>query len=208
MLDRYTHAWTQAPLLYAVKRLPRAVTPDHLTLAGFIIGIVTLPMLAVQWYIPGLFMILLNRIFDGLDGALARIGNPTDAGGFLDITLDFVFYSAVIFGFALADPARNALAAAFLIFSFVCSGTSFLSFALMADRHNIEKIQFASKSLYYMGGLTEGTETIVLLVAICLFPAYFPVMAWGFGSLCLITAITRIYGGYGMLLGKEKGKNL
>ncbi|WP_435891264.1 CDP-alcohol phosphatidyltransferase family protein, partial [Klebsiella pneumoniae] len=41
-------------------------------------------------------------LLDGLDGALARRRGLTDAGGFLDIALDFLFYALVPFGFILA----------------------------------------------------------------------------------------------------------
>jgi len=94
MLDRWTHAWVQTPLNLMAKKMPESITPDRVTLAGFTIGVVTIPMLAAGWYIPAMTMILVNRILDGLDGVLARLRTPTDAGGFLDITLDFIFYSA------------------------------------------------------------------------------------------------------------------
>ncbi len=196
MLDRWTHAWIQSPLKLTARKLSASVTPDKLTVAGFIIGMMSMPFLALEWYIPALMMILLNRTLDGLDGALARQRGATDAGGFLDITLDFLFYSAVIFGFALAIPTQNALAASFLIFTFIGTGSSFLAFAIMAEKHQLDRIQFESKSLHYVGGIAEGTETLLFYIAICLWPDCFPTLAWIFGGICLITAATRIYGGY------------
>ncbi|MCL6271428.1 CDP-alcohol phosphatidyltransferase family protein [Sansalvadorimonas sp. 2012CJ34-2] len=196
MLDRWTHAWVQNPLKLTAQNLPDSITPDKLTFTGFLIGLLSVPFLVLEWYIPVLIAVLLNRIIDGLDGALARHRGTTDAGGFLDITLDFVFYSAVIFGFALANPEQNALAAAFLLFSFMGTGSSFLAFAIMAEKHQIDRIQFESKSLHYMGGIAEGTETLLFYVAICLWPNLFPELAWFFGTLCFVTTATRIYGGY------------
>ena len=122
MLDRWLHPIIQAPLTLAARGLNGRVTPDQLTFFGFIIGLLAIPLLAMNWYTTALVMILANRILDGLDGTLARQTKSTDAGGFLDITLDFIFYSAVIFGFALANPAANALPAAFLIMCFVGTG--------------------------------------------------------------------------------------
>ena len=113
---------------------------------------------------------------------MARLTRPTDRGGFLDITLDFILYSGFVFAFAVLDPARNALPAAFLIFSFVGTGASFLAFAVMAAKRGLESSARGAKSLYYLGGLTEGTETILLLALICLWPAAFPILAWVFGS--------------------------
>ncbi len=141
-------------------------------------------------------MIFLNRLADGLDGALARRSKKTDRGGFLDITLDFIFYSSIPFAFALADPLTNALAAAFLIFSFIGTGCSFLAYAIMAEKRGITTDIRGQKSLYYLGGLTEGTETILLFVIFCLFPTWFPVLAVIFGALCWITTATRIHAGW------------
>ena len=95
----------------------------------------------------------------------------TDLGGFLDIVLDFIVYAGLVFAFAVADPERNALAAAFLLFAFMGTGSSFLAFAIMAAKRGISSELRGRKSLYYLGGLTEGTETILFLVLACLLPS-------------------------------------
>jgi phosphatidylglycerophosphate synthase len=136
-------------------------------------------------------LILLNRLADGLDGALARRIGATERGAFLDIALDFVFYALVPFGFALADPERNALSAAALLATFVGTGSSFLAFAAIAAQRGLKAPDFATKGLYYLGGLTEGAETIALFVAMCLWPAAFPGLAYAFAVLCLATTLTR-----------------
>lgn len=99
----------------------------------------------------------------------------------------------------LVLPSRlplNALAAAWLLFAFIGTGSSFLAFAALAAKHNIDNPGYAHKSFYYVGGLTEGTETIVLFVLCCLFPAHFTLLAWVFGALCWLTTTTRIWSGY------------
>lgn len=113
MLDSHLHPRLK-PLLNAVAgALDRpGISPDGLTLVGFAIGVLALPFLALGWYGAALAAILLNRLLDGLDGALARRRGLTDAGGFLDIALDFLFYALVPFGFILADPLNNAWRAA------------------------------------------------------------------------------------------------
>ena len=58
------------------------------------------------------------------------------------------------------------------------------------------KRQFKYKSFYYLNGLTEGTETIALFVAFCVWPQHFAIMASLFAAACAITIFTRIYGGY------------
>ena len=61
----------------------------------------------------------------------------TDLGGFLDIVLDFIVYAGMVFAFAVADPGANALAAAFLLFAFMGTGSSFLAFAMMAAKRRL-----------------------------------------------------------------------
>jgi phosphatidylglycerophosphate synthase len=170
----------------------RGLSADAVTVAGFLIGLGAAAAIARQAYLLGLGLLLLNRLCDGLDGALARHRGLTDLGGFLDIVLDFLIYSAVPFAFALADPDANALAAAFLICSFVGTGSSFLAYAIMAAKRGISAELRGRKSLYYVGGLTEGTETILALALACLWPALFSWIALIFGLLCWLTTSTRI----------------
>jgi len=167
------------------------VRADAITLAGFCLGLCAVPALAFGLYGPALALILANRMCDGLDGAVARLTGPTDRGAFLDIALDFVFYALVPLGFALADPAANALPAAILISAFVGTGSSFLAFAAVAAKHGRAAPAYPTKGIHYLGGLTEGFETIVLFVAICLFPGFFPVLAYVFAAACALTTVLR-----------------
>ena len=197
MLDRYALPLITPPLYRLARQVNNlGLGSDQITVSGFVLGMLALPALAWQQYSLALLLILLNRLADGLDGIVARLTQPTDAGAYLDIVLDFIFYSAVVCGFAWADPALNALAAATLIFAFMGAGSSFLAFAIMAERQQITSLQYPSKGFYYLGGLTEGTETIALFIAFCLFPAWFPALAYSFAGLCMITTITRVIGGY------------
>lgn len=197
MFDSYLHPRIKPALNRLASLLDRpGITPDGLTLFGFAVGLLALPFLALQWYGAALVAIVLNRLFDGLDGALARRRGLTDAGGFLDISLDFLFYALVPFGFILANPEQNALAGAWLLFAFIGTGSSFLAFAAVANKHNLANPGYAHKSFYYLGGLTEGAETMGLFVLGCLFPNEFVWQAWGFGALCWMTTLTRVWSGY------------
>jgi phosphatidylglycerophosphate synthase len=170
----------------------RNVPADAITLVGFAIGLLAIPALAAGWYLAALGFIGLNRLADGLDGAVARAsGRASTRGAFLDIALDFVFYALVPLGFALADPEANALAAAVLIAGFVGTGSSFLAFAAVAEQHGITARRYPSKGIYYLGGLTEGFETIAFFVLICLFPDWFAPFAYGFALACAATTVTR-----------------
>lgn len=182
------------PLANAMVR--RNISADQITISGFVVGLLAVPALAFEYYLVALVCILLNRLADGLDGAVARQTQLTDAGGYLDIVLDFIFYSAVVFGFLLANPQQNAIAAGLLMVTFMATGATFLAFASLAAKRGIENLDYPHKSLHYMGGLTEGTETIIALVAFCLWPQQFVLLAVIFATACWITAITRLYSGY------------
>jgi phosphatidylglycerophosphate synthase len=185
----------------------QGVTPDKLTVIGFIIGMFALPLLAFELWYAALGAIIINRIFDGLDGALARVSNQsTSAGGFLDITLDFLFYASVPLGFILANPEQNAIAGAILLATFIGTGSSFLAFAIAAEKFKLEKPQFKYKSIYYLNGLTEGTETIAVFIAFCIWPQHFTLLASVFAFACAVTIVTRIYGGYLTLKQQEENE--
>jgi phosphatidylglycerophosphate synthase len=191
MLDGAMRRFIDPPLDRLAAPLAQAGIPANaVTLAGFAVGLLAVPLLAAGAYGLALLAIVVNRVSDGLDGAVARRSGPSDWGGYLDIVCDFVFYGAVIFGFALAEP-DNAPSAAFLLLSFIGTGGSFLAFAAIAGRRGIETTARGAKSLYYLGGLTEGTETIAFFVVCCLFPDSFPVLSWIFAALCWITTLTR-----------------
>jgi len=197
MLDRYAIKLIKTPLQRIALLFDKyGFSADQVTVIGFTLGLLALPSIAFEYYYLGLLFVVLNRTFDGIDGALARHQGITDSGGFLDISLDFLFYSLVPFAFVLADPQANAVAGAFLIFSFIGTGTSFLAFAVMASKQSIKNPVYRHKSLYYIGGLTEGTETIFCLILLCLLPQYFAIIAYLFAAFCWLTTLTRIWTGY------------
>ena len=170
------------------------LTPNMLTVTGFVIGLCCGVLICAEAYGWALAALLLSRICDGLDGAVARLTQPTDFGGYLDIVCDFLFYAFVPFCFALSHP-EQAAAAAFLMLSFVGTGTSFLAYSLLDAKQKTSNVRQLkrTKSFAYLGGLTEGTETIVVFVLILLYPTYFTVFALLFGFLCWLTTGYRIY---------------
>lgn len=172
------------------------LSANTITLVGFGVGLLALPALAANAYWLALIMIIINRFLDGLDGAIARETMPSDRGAFLDIALDFLFYAAVPLGFALADPQANALAATVLMAAFIGTGTSFLAFAIIAAQRGMRPEAYPSKGIYYLGGLTEGAETIGLFVLICLLPQYFSELAYGFAIACALTTASRLWQGW------------
>lgn len=197
MIDSWWQKQLGKPFHQLAKRAIRlGITANQVTVGSFLLGMLAVPALANEQYLWALIAILLNRLGDGLDGAIARMQGVTDAGGYLDISLDFIFYSAVPFGFLLADPPQFGVAAGLLMLTFMGTGATFLAFAVMAAKRGIANPKYPNKSLHYMGGLTEGFETIVVFVLLCMLPQYFNVIAYAFALLCWITALSRLYAGY------------
>ena len=183
----------QKALLAPVARalVARGATADRISVAGLVLGILAFVCLALGWFGSALVFVAANRLADGLDGAVADIRGPTDRGAFVDIAFDFVFYALVPLGFAVADPTANALPAAVLVTAFVGTGSSFLAFATIAAKRGLVAQARPAKGIYYLGGLTEGTETIATFVLMCLWPACFPWFAMIYAGLCTITTLTR-----------------
>jgi phosphatidylglycerophosphate synthase len=199
MLDRAAQAALKPLLAAGARVLARAgIGADAVTLAGFAIGIAAAAAIALQAYTLGLVLLLASRAADGLDGELARLTLPTDRGAFLDITLDFLFYAGIPLAFAFADPAANALPAAVLLAAFIGTGSSFLAFAILAERRGLAQDDPQArpdKGIFYLGGLTEASETLACFALMCLWPDRFAWWAYGFAALCAVTIVTRIVGG-------------
>ncbi|QDY71484.1 CDP-alcohol phosphatidyltransferase family protein [Qingshengfaniella alkalisoli] len=193
MLDKHARIFIDPPLNRLGGILAASgVKADMVTAAGLVLGLLSAAVIALG--APGwaLLPLLASRFADGLDGAVARATQRTDFGGYFDIAADFLFYGAVPMGFVWLDPAQNGAAGAFLLTSFYFNGSSFLGFAILAERRKMESDARGLKSLYFTGGLLEGTETIVFFILLCLLPQWFAPLAWLFGTLCFITASSRI----------------
>lgn len=197
MLDRTATALIKPLVNRLARLLVRAgLSATQITLVGFLIGMLAAILIAGGAYSAGAFAIFISRLCDALDGAVARLTQVTDRGGFLDIALDFLFYASIPLAFALAEPARNALPAAVLLAAFIGTGSSFLAFAVIAAQRGMTSTAYPDKSFYFLGGLTEATETLAFFAAMCVWPEQFAVLAYCFSVLCSITVLTRIGWGW------------
>jgi phosphatidylglycerophosphate synthase len=193
MLDTRLRALVDPFLQRLARRLvARGVSADQVTIAGFACSMAGVGCIAVGAHGPALALLLAGRIGDGLDGAVAGLTRRTDRGGFLDISLDFVVYAAVPLAFAWQDPAAHALAAAALLASFLANGTAFLAFAVMAERRGMATADKPGKSLPFLSGLAEGSETIAFFAAFCIWPQAFAALALTFAALCALSAAGRV----------------
>ena len=194
MLDGLMRGVIDAPLNRGGRWLAaRGASADMVTLAGLALGLAAAGLIWAGG--SGLWVALLllsGRVADGLDGAVARARGKSDFGGYLDIVCDFIFYGAVPLAFVLRDPDANAVAGAFLLFSFYVNAATFLGYAILAEKHGLQTRSRGEKSLYFTAGLMEGTETILAFLILALWPGLFVPLAWTFGALCLVTAAARV----------------
>ncbi len=194
MFDNKIRTLIDPPIDKLGAGLARAgISANGVTVFGFLAGILAALAIVFSYFHLALVLILISRLADGLDGAVARANRKTDLGGFLDISLDFIFYGMVPLAFVVNDPGSNAVAGAVLIFAFYATGSGFLAFALMAEKRGVGDEDRGSKSLVYTTGLAEGAETIAVFLLFCLFPAWFAGIAYVFAALCLITVAARIW---------------
>lgn len=193
MFDGSARKLIDPALMRIAAGLKRAgANPDQVTMAGFLLGVAAAIAIASHWFLTGLALLLISRLADGLDGSLAKLTKTSDFGGYLDIVLDFAFYGMIPLAFIFADPSNNALAGATLILSFYVNGASFLAYASMAEKRKLTSNARGTKSIYFTTGLAEATETLAVFVIACLIPAWFPVLAWIFATVCFYTALARI----------------
>ena len=184
------------------------VPANVVSIVGFVIGLLAINFISLQMYAIGLLFILLNRLCDGLDGAIARKAGVTDFGVFLDAVLDYVFYAGVIFAFALADSQQNAVAAAFLLFAFASSACAMLAYAIIAYKNN-GKQDFLNNSPFYLCGVAQGSETLVALFLMCMIPGWFMPLAIVFGVLGLVkTLMVAAAAYYNFVIETQKSKKM
>ncbi len=179
------------------------INANMVSIFGFVIGMMAINFLAMNMYLEALMCILINRFCDVLDGAVARAEGESKFGVFLDACLDFVFYAGVIFGFALAYPEENAIAACFLLFGFTASATALLAYAVVAYAE-AKKEKTLNESPFYLGGAAQGFETLCAFVLLCIMPFAFLPIAIALGCWCLLKALVIISSAYYKLVVLKK----
>ena len=193
MFDRQIQNFTQKPLQYIAKLFLKFISPNQMTLIGFGFGILMCISIVIDQYLIGIVFLSLNRLCDGLDGAMARLTAPTPLGGYLDIVLDFLVYGGFVLSFGITDQ-NNTFLSMVLLFCYIGTGTTFLAkAAILPSLSRQNQINDIPKSFFYTVGLVEGSETIVFMILCFLFPNMFVFLSSIFIFLCLITIVIRIF---------------
>ena len=209
MLDRPARRLLTPALDAVGGRLAAAgVRPLAVTGAGWLAGVGACVAVGFGQWTLGLVLWLVNRLLDGLDGAVARRRGATDLGGFLDIVADFSIYAGFVLAVAIAVPDAR-LAVLTLLTAYYVSGTAFLALSSLIERRRSDRSRSDrggsdrgggdvgdERSLRFVGGLAEGTETVIVNVLFCLFPGHAALIAWVFTAAVALTAAQRI--GYGV----------
>ncbi|WAB82971.1 CDP-alcohol phosphatidyltransferase family protein [Microcella daejeonensis] len=205
MLDRRARALLARPVDLITRAVDRpGITPDGLTLAGLGLGLASALAAGLQLWALALVLWLVSRVVDGVDGALARrrradgrLSSDSQAGGFLDITADFVVYGATVVGVAVGATAGfGAPWWPFLLVLLVyyVNGTAFLAFSSIAERTG-RRID-DGRSLSFLGGLAEGTETIIVHALWLILPFWAWQIALVWVVVVGISATQRMVAGY------------
>ena len=202
MLDAKIRPLIDPPLNAMGRIIARAgISANGVTLIGLAVGLGAAYAIVLQQFGLALALVLVSRLLDGLDGAVARATKKTAFGGYLDIVSDFVFYVSIPLAFGLADPG-NLIFAMTLIAAFTITGVSFLAFAVTAAEQGASTSAHGEKSFFYSTGIAEGAETILAFILMCIFPAYFPQIAIIYAALCVLTVLQRT------ILARSAFKNL
>ena len=177
--------------VFAKKLSKLNINPNVITFTGFFFGIFCFYCVANAMFIYAFIFLCLNRLCDGLDGALARLIGETDLGAFYDIVFDFLFYSLFPLSFIILD-LENSFSICFLLFSFVATQTSFLASAWFIEKNKLSISDGQKKSFFYAGGITEGFETIICFTMMLFFYEFVNYIAYIYGILCWVTFTTRV----------------
>ncbi|HLJ69169.1 MAG TPA: CDP-alcohol phosphatidyltransferase family protein [Chloroflexota bacterium] len=107
----------------------RGVSPNTITVVGFLLNVVTAGVLASGHLTIGGALLFLSGLFDMLDGALARIASAQSTfGAFLDSLLDRYSEAAILLALVYVFTVRGNTAAVLLVYA-VAVGSILSSYA-------------------------------------------------------------------------------
>ena len=175
----------------AVKGAAASFSPNLITTAAFLTGLILIFFLYRRLYIWGFVLWLVNRILDGLDGAIARINNKqTDFGGYYDILTDFVIYSGIPLALVLSDISiQKLLALAILLAVFYINAASWMYLSVILEKRKKENEELTTVTMPF--GIIEGAETIVFYALFMLFPVILIPLFYSMAVLTLLGVVLR-----------------
>jgi len=132
MISRVNTSWVipvERPLVgWLAAKLPVGVTPDQLTLTGFVGALISGLAYGASWLSPSLLWLasaglIINWFGDSLDGTLARIRKIERPryGFFIDNTTDFLSLLCIFFGLGISPYMRFGTACLGLVAYYMAS---------------------------------------------------------------------------------------
>ena len=200
-------------LLPVAPFIPQVISPNHITFLAFLIGILACIAAATPRFAHiAVFLWLLNRFLDNLDGVLARYRKQaSELGGFLDLLSDFIVYSLIPISVAYGQYATHgpkwldassflaitSLEAMFHVNNFVL----FYIAAVSAAKQEGELTSLTMKP-----ALIEGFESGVIFTAMFIWPEYVVAMSWAMSVGVVVGTVQRVAALIVVLRGLEGRK--
>lgn len=166
----------------------QAIPPWLFSVLGLMAGVAAAIALWQQAYLLGFMLWTLNRVLDGLDGAVARVSDAqSDFGGYLDIVIDFVVYAVIPVGLALGQmDTAVTFSLIFLLCTYYVNGASWMYLAaILEKRSHTQSNRLTTVAM--PAGLIGGAETIVFYSAFIIFPG---ILVWLFSLMGLLIVLT------------------
>jgi phosphatidylglycerophosphate synthase len=174
----------------------RQIPPLWFTAVSLICGLLAGWALWQQQTGLGFLLWVLNRVFDGLDGTIARDNDvQTDFGGYADILADFVSYAVIPVGLAAGRPSLAGWQAlAFLLTTFYVNAASWMYLAAILEKRQV--VGRDKTTIVMPKGIIGGGETILFYSVFILFSGWFIPLFWLMGALVLVTVLQRLVWAY------------
>ncbi|MHA1913112.1 MAG: CDP-alcohol phosphatidyltransferase family protein [Promethearchaeota archaeon] len=190
------------------KLFSNRISANQITIIGFCIGLLSATSIflsgqliwGVELVVVAVILMLVSFFFDTLDGALARLEEPTIFGGILDIFCDRAVEISILISIISTDPVPLLWPGLFSLASIILCITMFL---LVGGAVKPENLDDKKKVVYYRHGLIERSETLIFLfLMVVLIPFRF-IILWIFFGLVLLTAFIRLRDAYDIFRGEQ-----
>lgn len=190
MISKYGRDWIAAPLGAIARWLDSTgISPNALTLIGFVLTLVVGTVLALGYLFWGGVLLVFAALFDTLDGAVARYaGKTTVFGAFFDSVMDrfseaVTLIGLMVFYLTMPDPLQPVL-----LLAVALVGSLMVSYT----RARAEAVGIPLKE-----GFFQRTERIIALVIGLLVSPFLPwamlLVLWILAIFTNATAVQRIY---------------
>ena len=200
-------------VIYPLARLVgERISPIILTIAGMLLGLGAAFAVALNAVGVALVLWLVSRLFDGLDGVVARRqGTQSDFGGYVDLLLDSVVYAAVPLALALrADSVAAYVATLVLLGVFYVNIVSWTVLSTILEKRRAEEARRGAQAqgtaapngghadaprmttITMHSGIIEGSETLAFYTLFLIVPGAYVLLSAVMAAATLVTVGQRL----------------